>query len=114
MQVFTNRAIRLMLGVMVPYSHLLMLWSPVVALALGTLSDHYGRRPLLLLCTATQCIRSFGAALVVYLRLSLWWFAPFFFVNGLGGASWVFVVLIMAALGELQLTPQSELRYSHM
>ena len=75
------------------------------ALALATLSDWYGRRPLLLLCMATQCIGSLGTLLVVQLQLSLWWFAPFFAVNGAGGASWVYYVLILAVLGDTVSAP---------
>ena len=73
----------------------------LTALALGTLSDWYGRKPIMLICTISQCVGSMGAALVLLAELELCWFAPFFFINGLGGASWVFVVLVMAALGDV-------------
>lgn len=72
----------------------------LTALALGTLSDRFGRRPLLLLCVVTQCAGSLGSLLVVLFRLDLWWFAPGFIVNGLGGASWVMVVLVLASVGD--------------
>ena len=45
----------------------------ITALALGTLSDRYGRRPLMLLCVITQCLGSLGALLVMLFDLDIWW-----------------------------------------
>lgn len=70
--------------------------------------DRYGRRPVLLLCTGTQCLGGLGAMLVVLFKLDIWWFAPFFALNGAGGASWVFIVLLMAALADVATDEQDK------
>lgn len=37
---------------------------------------------------------------VVLTHVDIWWFAPFFLVNGVGGGGWVFVTLVMASLAD--------------
>lgn len=54
----------------------------VTGLALGSLSDRYGRRPLLLINLATQCMGGLGLVLTMLGHLSLFWMMPFFVVNG--------------------------------
>ena len=72
----------------------------LTALALGTMSDVFGRRPLLLWCVGTQAAGSFGMAFVLFTHQPLWVFMPFFFINGLGGGCWVFVTLVTASLSD--------------
>lgn len=85
-------------------AHLNVIWlscnipNMLTALALGTLSDLHGRRPLLLFNLATQAVGSFGMAFVVMSQSALDWFMPFFVINGLGGGSWVFYALMTASL----------------
>lgn len=70
----------------------------LTALALGTMSDVFGRRPLLLWCVCTQAAGSLGMAFVLFTHQPLWVFMPFFFINGCGGGCWVFVTLVTASL----------------
>lgn len=50
--------------------------SMLVALPLGQISDHWGRRPVLLWCCTTQLFGSAGMLLVCLLKLDLIWMVP--------------------------------------
>jgi MFS family permease len=70
------------------------------ALALGKLADRYGRRPMLMLNAGSQVFGSLGLLLVVLFEGPLALLLPFFFVNGLGGGTPVFVALSLGVLAD--------------
>merc|ERR1740130_2426386 len=70
----------------------------LVAYPLGRAADRWGRRPVLLLCCATQTFGSAGMLLVCLLQLDLLWMIPPYIVNGMGGGSYVLQSVLMASL----------------
>ena len=70
----------------------------LTGLALGSLSDRFGRRPLLLFNLITQCSGSIGMVATMLFNLPLWAMMPTFILNGIGGGSYAFIALIMASL----------------
>ena len=70
------------------------------SLALGKLSDRYGRRPMLILNAGSQVFGSLGLLLVVLFDGPLGLLLPSFFLNGVGGGTPVFMALTMGALAD--------------
>jgi MFS family permease len=68
------------------------------SIPIGRLADRYGRKRVLVFNTATQCVGSLGMLLVCLLDLDLFWYMPLYFVNGLGGGSYVLILIILASL----------------
>jgi MFS family permease len=68
------------------------------SIPVGRLADRYGRKPVLIFNTATQCVGSFGMLLVCLFDLELWWYMPTYIVNGFGGGSYVLILIILASL----------------
>ena len=70
------------------------------ALALGKLADRHGRRPMLMFNAGTQIFGSLGLLLTVLFEGPLWLLLPFFFINGAGGGTPVFMALTMGMLAD--------------
>ena len=59
--------------------------SIVVSLILGSLSDYYGRKPVIIAVFVGQALSGIVIAFIVYLDLSVWLFVVVSFISGLSG-----------------------------
>ena len=75
--------------------------SVLVALPLGRLMDEHGRRPVMIICLATQLVGSAGMLSVCFFELDLFWFMPPYIINGFGGGGYILQSLFMASLSDV-------------